>query len=121
MLGGVFRICSCSAGYYLVPGQCCFMQICSVFLQSASIGGCAHLVNFRGTDTIASLTMARYVCVCVCQCPQKADTSGGVLYYTIHGHTFKTSYIQTLFTTWHPVRVDQSHGEWTDGSRSAVK
>ena len=29
------------------------------FLQSASVGGAAHLVNFQGTDTIASLVMAR--------------------------------------------------------------
>ena len=29
------------------------------FLQSASVGGAAHLVNFQGTDTIASLIMAR--------------------------------------------------------------
>lgn len=28
-------------------------------LQSASVGGAAHLVNFQGTDTIASLIMAR--------------------------------------------------------------
>ena len=28
-------------------------------LQSASVGGAAHLVNFQGTDTIASLVMAR--------------------------------------------------------------
>ena len=28
-------------------------------LQSASVGGAVHLVNFQGTDTIASLIMAR--------------------------------------------------------------
>ena len=28
-------------------------------LQSASVGGAAHLVNFRGTATVASLIMAR--------------------------------------------------------------
>ena len=28
-------------------------------LQSAGIGGCAHLVNFAGTDTIAAITTAR--------------------------------------------------------------
>lgn len=28
-------------------------------LESAAIGGCAHLVNFMGTDTVAGLVMAR--------------------------------------------------------------
>ena len=32
---------------------------CTTPLQSASVGGAAHLVNFQGTDTIASLIMAR--------------------------------------------------------------
>lgn len=29
------------------------------FLQSAGIGGCSHLVNFQGTDTIAGIMTAR--------------------------------------------------------------
>lgn len=32
---------------------------CVVWFQSAGIGGAAHLVNFRGTDTIAALMTAR--------------------------------------------------------------
>ena len=27
--------------------------------QSAGIGGAAHLVNFKGTDTVAAITVAR--------------------------------------------------------------
>lgn len=30
-----------------------------VFLQSASLGGAAHLVNFCGTDTVAGMVLAR--------------------------------------------------------------
>lgn len=33
-------------------------------LQSAGIGGCAHLVNFMGTDTIAAITTARHFYGC---------------------------------------------------------
>lgn len=29
-------------------------------IQSSSIGGVAHLVNFLGTDTLSALVMARY-------------------------------------------------------------
>ena len=36
-----------------------FFRVCLSVLQSASVGGAAHLVNFKGTDTIASLIMAR--------------------------------------------------------------
>ena len=32
-----------------------------VFLQSASLGGAAHLVNFCGTDTVAGMVLARLV------------------------------------------------------------
>ena len=31
----------------------------STSVESAAIGGSAHLVNFKGTDTIASLTLVR--------------------------------------------------------------
>ena len=41
----------------------CYVSYIFIFLppslQSASVGGAAHLVNFQGTDTIASLVMAR--------------------------------------------------------------
>ena len=30
------------------------------FCKSSSIGGVAHLVNFKGTDTLSALVMARY-------------------------------------------------------------
>lgn len=33
------------------------MTIC--FLQSSGIGGCAHLVNFQGTDTLTGVMTAR--------------------------------------------------------------
>ncbi len=32
----------------------------STSVESAAIGGAAHLVNFRGSDTIPALIMARY-------------------------------------------------------------
>ena len=35
-----------------------FMTLFFLF-QSAGIGGCAHLVNFLGTDTIAAIATAR--------------------------------------------------------------
>ncbi len=31
----------------------------TIFLQSAAIGGAAHLVNCMGTDTVAGLVMAK--------------------------------------------------------------
>lgn len=33
----------------------------SLPLQSASVGGAAHLINFQGTATVVSLIMARSV------------------------------------------------------------
>ena len=36
-----------------------FVHFCTL-LQSAAIGGAAHLVNFRGTSTIAALVSCRY-------------------------------------------------------------
>ena len=32
----------------------------SLFFQSASLGGAAHLVNFCGTDTVAGMVLARW-------------------------------------------------------------
>ena len=50
--------------YICNPSVCVHIESCTVtvpctFFQSASVGGAAHLVNFQGTDTIASLIMAR--------------------------------------------------------------
>ena len=36
-----------------------FFNFTHFFLKSAGIGGAAHLVNFVGTDTVASLVMAK--------------------------------------------------------------
>ena len=38
------------------------MCVC-VCVQSAGIGGAAHLVNFKGTDTMAAIVTARWASI----------------------------------------------------------
>ena len=93
------QLYSCMSQLYSCMSQrySFMLQPYSCIFQSAGIGGCAHLVNFMGTDTIAGIMTARdyYGCPIAGFSIPAAEHRYVSIYRILHELSFNVNFYET--------------------------